>query len=179
MKSIISLLILLQTLNTFAQTEKLNQFDDKGKKHGKWVIYWDNNWKQVDSVNAIYARYTFYDHGDNLNAMGPCGAKGWELVTNEYTSNKFGKALLLDGEFNWMDPKKVMRFSFVIKNGEFVSYKEYNKAGVMTAFFDYTKEYNGQKHSYKVNQYDKDGKLKSEMYMVKDMNNNRYSSRPK
>lgn len=179
MKSTLTLFLIVFSLIAFGQTDKLNQFDSNGKKHGKWVIYWDKSWKQVDSVNGIYARYTFYDHGDNLNAMGPCGSNNWKLVSRSKSENKIGNAVLLDGEYDWTDSKDVVRFSFIIKNGEFVKYKEFSKSGVLTTIFDYTKLYNNQPHSYAIMQYKKNGELKSTSYAVKDMNSNRYNSRPK
>jgi hypothetical protein len=68
------------SLFSISQTEKLNQLDEKGKKHGKWVVYLDENWDKLkDSTKALYYRYNYFDHGVSLYPMGPCGKKGWKL----------------------------------------------------------------------------------------------------
>jgi hypothetical protein len=79
-KKFIFLLSLFVSVFVTAQTEKLNQLDDRGKKHGKWIVYLDNNWDKVsDSTKAVFYRYNYFDHGVSLYPMGPCGKKGWKL----------------------------------------------------------------------------------------------------
>lgn len=74
MKTITSLFLFLGlTLNSLAQTEKLNQLDPNGKKEGKWIVYLDDYWNKVDSSKASYYRFTWYDHGVNIHPMGTGG----------------------------------------------------------------------------------------------------------
>jgi hypothetical protein len=95
MKTKLFTLLIAITFISFSQTEKLNQLDDKGKKHGKWVVYLGNTWEKVkDSSEAVYFRYNVFDHGASLYPMGPMG-KGWRLETLEGASQKG----LLDGTY--------------------------------------------------------------------------------
>src|SRR4051812_11168604 len=98
MKAIISLSFFMTFLSAFAQTEKIGQTDLQGKKDGKWIIYLDKNWKQVDSSSALYYRYTFYDKGTNIYPMGPSGGKNYKLEST-------GSGKQLDGEYKWFDAK--------------------------------------------------------------------------
>lgn len=155
----------------YGQTEPLNKLDSNGKKDGKWIAYLDKNWKHIDdSTNAVYYRYTFYSHGTNLNPMGPCGGKGWKLESTNSNNNQTGKIKLLDGEYKWYDDKGKLRFTHILKNGEYVSYKEYFPSGQLSQEFDYTKLWEGQPHSWYIAIYDKKGNLKSQSYYRPDKN---------
>src|SRR5688572_16648953 len=81
-----------------AQTAAINQVDENGEKNGKWIVYWDENWDQVDSASATYIRYTYYDHGVNLYPMGSAGG-------NKFKLEKPGEDKLLHGEYKWYDGK--------------------------------------------------------------------------
>lgn len=149
--------------------EPLNQLDKDGKKDGKWIIYLNANWEKVkDSSKAVFYRYNFFDHGANLNPMGPCGGKGWKLESKPYGDQHIGKIKQLDGEYKWFDPKGRLIFDHVLKNGEYVSYKEYYRSGVLRTAFDYTRLYKEQPHSSWYGVYDKKGNIKFDGYFFKD-----------
>ncbi len=149
-------------ISSFAQQEALNQVDKEGKKDGKWIVYLDKDWNKLkDSSNAVYYRYNIFDHGANLRPMGPCGGKGHKLERIGGSPQE-GKIKLLDGEYKWYNAKGQLTFEHILKNGEYVSYKEYYASGVLSNHFDYTKQYEGQTNSYMGYSYDKKGKLKSE-----------------
>ena len=83
------LLLFCFTLTAFSQNNLINQKDSIGKKHGKWLVYWDSNWKEVkDSSQSVYHRYTVYDHGENIYPMGSCGAKSWKLESDNKPASK-------------------------------------------------------------------------------------------
>ncbi|HLP12495.1 MAG TPA: hypothetical protein VK177_11235 [Flavobacteriales bacterium] len=164
MKLVITLFLISFTVAVSAQ-EKINQYDANGKKHGKWVVYWDVNWKNTDSATAVYARYNFFHHGSNLQPMGPCGAKGSKLEEKTRSNEMIGNARLLDGEFKWYDDKGRLRFIFEITKGEFVKYTEYRSSGKLDQVFDYTKHINeDQPHSWYIIGYDKKGNKKNDGY---------------
>lgn len=169
MKPNILLLFLLLGLNAIGFGQ--NQYDSKGKKHGRWIVYLDQDLKKLeDSTNAKYYRYTFYDHGRNLNAMSHWGGKGWRLESSNKDTSSNKKIALLDGLYKWYDNKGILRASYELKSGEFVSYKEYYSSGQVSQEFDYTKLWEQIPHSYYVAMYDKQGNLKSESYYRPDKN---------
>lgn len=162
---LLSIALLLPVLS-FSQDEKLNQLDEKGKKHGKWVIYLDKNWfKLKDSAKAVYYRYNYYDHGTSLYPMGPCGKKGWKLETTPAagTPSKF-----LSGEYKWYNKKGGLSSVHVLKDGMYVSCKEYYSTGELNQHFDYTKKCKGEVHGWGVYIYDKTGKLLMTSWMCRD-----------
>jgi hypothetical protein len=141
---------------------QINQYDTNGKKHGKWIVYWDVNWKKTDSVHAVYARYDFFHHGQTLQPMGPCGAKGYMLEEKPISNIKIGDAKLLDGEYTWYDQKGKIRFVLIIHKGEFVKYTEYRSSGILDQVFDYTKHYaDDQPYSWAITTYTKKGERKN------------------
>ena len=77
---------------------------------------------------------------------------------------------LLDGEYKTIDEKGNVRFIFILKNGEFVSYKEFYANGIISAWFDYTKNWEGLPHSYFITTYDKKGNVNSQGYFRKNDN---------
>ena len=172
-KKIISIILFFVAFASlsFAQTEQLNRFDGAGKKDGKWIAYLDKNWKHIDdSANAVYYRYTFYDHGTNLYPMGPCGGKGFRLEMPVDSSKQSGKIKLLDGEYKWYDDKGQLSSTHILKNGEYVSCKEYYPTGQLRQQFDYTKKWQEQAHTWYVAIYDKQGNLKLDYYFHPDKN---------
>ncbi|HWY10212.1 MAG TPA: hypothetical protein VN026_02750 [Bacteroidia bacterium] len=163
MKKIIAFLFFcFLTVFCYSQTEKLNQFDDKGKKDGKWIVWLDKDWKlAADSMTAVYFRYNYWDHGANLYPMGRCGGSGYKLETiSENSKVKRGNAKLLDGEYKWVNEKGHMRSNHILKEGVYVFCKEYYSNGNLETHFDYTMKCEGQPHSSYTHCYDKNGKLK-------------------
>ncbi|HYG49938.1 MAG TPA: hypothetical protein VD905_03500 [Flavobacteriales bacterium] len=165
MKTSLFTLILIATDLFLSAQAGINQFDANGKKHGKWIVYWDANWKKTDSVNAVYVRYDFFHHGQNLQPMGPCGGKGYKLEVRPRSTETIGKAVVLDGEYNWYDDKGRLKFILEINKGEFVKYTGYRSNGTLDQVFDYKKHYlDDQPHSWTVISYDKNGNQESVGY---------------
>lgn len=167
MKKIPSLLLFcFLTVICYAQTEKLNQFDSNGKKDGKWIVWLDNNWDKVkDSSKAVYFRYNYFDHGASLYPMGPCGKKGWKLESIVAPGTP---AKILNGTYKWYDKEGKLSSEHILKNGEYVSCKEYYPTGELNQHFDYTKKCKGHVHGWGVYIYDKTGKLTLTSWMCKD-----------
>lgn len=141
---------------------------DQFVKDGKQTVYLDIYWKPTkDSTEALYKRHTHYEQGVNLYPMGSCGGPHWSLQgkTNE------GLAIsLLDGEYIWKTKKGILSSIHVFDKGEYVSCKEYYKNGQLHQFFDYTKKWKNEEHSWCVTIYNKKGEVKSVYYMKKDEN---------
>lgn len=148
---IYTLLLFCFTLTAFSQNNLLNQEDSLGKKHGKWLVYWDANWKEVkDSSKSVYHRYTVYDHGENIYPMGSCGAKSWKLESDNKAASK-----LLDGTYKWYNSKGQLSSEHVFMNGEYLDCKEYASDGKLSQHFAYSKIYKGQANTYGIYQYNK------------------------
>ena len=67
---------------------------------------------------------------------------------------------MLDGEYSWYNSKGKLVCTHVLKNGWYVSFKEYYPStGQLQTFFDYTKKFPGQEYSWWFGTYNKSGKL--------------------
>ncbi len=158
MKATLSLTILLCLiipLSVLSQGEPMNTVDANGAKHGKWMIYLDANWAQIDDrEKAVYVRYNYFDHGVSLYPMGPSGKKGFTLEMDDQTGNK-----MLNGTYKWMDKNGKLSATHVFKNGKYISCKEYFPSGQLQQHFDYTKKWGNEQHSWHLTIYDKTGKV--------------------
>lgn len=155
MKAKLLTLLFLIALNilSFAQAP-VNQLDAKGQKDGKWITYWDKNWKTVkDSSKARYFRYNVFISGKEVYPMGPCGKKGWKLEGD--TTGKW-----LDGRYNWYNEKGILVSSHLFKKGEYVDCKEYYPNGKVQQHFAYGQKYRDWPNTWVLYMYDKDGKAK-------------------
>ena len=151
------------------QTEPLNQVDSNGKKDGKWILYFDAKGDKVkDSTTAVYWRYTYYDHGVHIYPMGGFIGKNGK-IEEPTDSKQTGKIKRLDGEYKCYENGK-LKFIHTFKDGEYISYKEFYPSGQLLSFFDYTKHYEGQPHSWYIYTYDKNGKVTYEGWTKKDEN---------
>jgi hypothetical protein len=160
MKKIVLLTLISIGIHVSAQKEVINQFNSNKKKDGKWIVYLDNVWKEVkDSSAASFYRYTYYDNGENIYPMGPCGRNGWKLETTNKSETGL-KPALLDGDYKWVDKKGQLSSTHVFINGEYQDCKEYFKDGKLSQHFAYTKKFREQAHSYCIYHYSKKGDLK-------------------
>ena len=170
MKKIIFIYTFMIGLMTvYGQIETMNQIDNQGKKNGKWIVYLDAKWNKTDSNNAIFYRYTWFDHGVNIHPMGAGGSKNATMQTASNNSMQTGKLKILDGKYEWYEKGK-LKYVHVLKNGEYVAYKEYNSAGKLITSFDYTKGCEGQAHSWTMYIYDKNGNVMMTTPICKDVN---------
>lgn len=171
-RSILKFVLVFIIIQSLSFAQETNKLDDKGKRHGKWLVYLDNNWKRIDdSTKATYKKYTYYDHGVNIYPMGPCGKKGYRLESSPEVSKK-GNYIFLEGKFTWFNKKGKISSEHVFKNGEYISCKEYYPTGELEQFFDYTKKCEEQQHGWTVTLYNKDGTIKLVSPTCKDSNGN-------
>jgi len=137
----------------------LNQFDKNDKKHGKWEIYESYQWQDMESPDdAHYLRYTFYDHGVDLNGMGQLAIKKNTIEHEGPVEEQIKGLKLMSGTYNVLDSKRRLLFVHELINGEYISYKEFNKSGKLKTEMDYLQGYMEQEHTYKVTTYNKSGK---------------------
>lgn len=142
-------------LALFAQ-EKINQLDSIGKKNGKWIVYLDDSWKEVkDSCDAEYYRYTYYEHGVNLQPMGKFGGKNFKLESPVDSAGKNERIKLLDGEYKWYDAKGRLSSEHSLNKGEYIYSKEYYPSGKLMQHFDFTRTWNNQPNTWHISIYNK------------------------
>lgn len=158
------------TISLFGQNNTVNQFDSNGKKHGTWIEYLNAKWKVMkDSSRAVYCAYNYYDHGENTYRIS-FGDESRIHYKLEHTGNKQedNKIKILDGEYKWLDKKGRTVSIDSFKNGEHVWSKYFKKlTGKLHVYYDFTKKYNKQPHTYYIEIYDKKGNVKH-CYMRKD-----------
>ena len=156
---------------TYSQSEPLNQLDSDGKKHGTWIVWLDKDWKLAkDSMSAVYFRYNYFDHGHSVYAMGSWGGKGNKLEVNTEIDSKKGNANMLDGIYKWYNSKGQLRSEHILKNGNYVSFREYYSDGQIQSYFDYTKHCDTQEHSWYIYTYNKKGEKTSQVCVSADKN---------
>jgi hypothetical protein len=155
MKNLFSIICILFSVSVFSQGQ-MNQRDANGKKHGVWIVWLDKDWHLAkDSMSAVYFRYNYFNHGANIYAMGPWGGK---LESKSNSAIKKGNALMLDGEYKWYNSKGQLVCEHVLKNGWYVSFKEYFPAsGQLQTFFDYTQRDKEDQNTYLITTYNKKG----------------------
>jgi len=154
----IYLLALCMAFAVFSNSQnKINQLDSAGKKHGNWVVYLDNNWKEMtDSNTASFCRYAYFENGINIEPMDPCG-KGWYFINAGGNNARKGKTTILDGEYTWTDNRNNTRLIAAFKNGEPRYIKWFSPNGLRQSYYDYTKKWKNQDHSYFITTYDQNG----------------------
>jgi hypothetical protein len=166
MKTASLLLLLYYSLSSCAQTEKINQLDSAGKKNGRWILYLDAYGEKVaDSAMATYYRYTYYDHGVHIYPMGGLTDKKGKIIASKNNNTK-----RLDGEYKCLDKNGKIKYIHVFENGEYISYKEFDKSGRLRTFFDYTKHCDNQPHSWYMYLYNDKGDTTYGECIKKDKN---------
>ncbi len=162
-KFLFTVIFLLVHIFSFGQTEKINQLDNDGRKHGKWIIYLDEKWKPVKDSKALYFRYTYYNRGTDVFERVAWGKKGWKLDSSVSRDTvKKSAPTMLNGEYTWYDSKGRLSSIIVYVDGEIISCKHYYSSGELHEHLDYEKKYKNEKLTYYYYGYNKDGTLKYE-----------------
>jgi antitoxin component YwqK of YwqJK toxin-antitoxin module len=96
--------------------------------------------------------------------------KELEVEASDGSGEMRGKVKVLDGEYKWTNDKGKTSSVHVLKNGEYVSCKEYYSSGELEQFFDYTKKCAGEIYGWCLFIYDKTGKVTLESWMCREKN---------
>lgn len=161
------LLLFLLGMIAIAHCQDLNKYDDKGKKDGRWKIYYDKNWTVVkDSSKATNYWYTHYDHGKRIYTEASWGCKSCKFQDSLFSTDN-SKIKLLDGKYTWYDKKGNISSEHYFVKGDPVWWKQYHPNGKLYLLFDYTKKCEGEPLSWYMYQYDKTGTLKNTMPISK------------
>lgn len=148
---IFSLLLFFNAAKLFSQTDTLNKISNN--KSGYKIKYFDLNFSPVDSNQAYFGIYIYYDNNRATFIPG----KDWQVtklfVPKEYSYTTKGKPVFLDGTIKRYDGADTLPYTIEIyKNGyplTLTSYHHchYHPYGV-SEYLDFTKLYNNQTGSY-------------------------------
>jgi hypothetical protein len=154
----IYLLALCMGIAVFSNSQnKVNQPDSAVKKHGNCMVYLDKGWKEVaDSNTAVFCRYAYFDNGINTQPMDQCGP-GWDFVKANGNTAPTNNKRLLNGIYTWTDYRGYTRCIASFENGQAIYIKRLYVSGSTQTYYDYTKQWNGQEHSYFITSYDQNG----------------------
>ncbi len=169
MKTLFTLPLFTLSLLALGQTS-INQLDTLGKRHGKWQIYLDDRWREVeDSTQAYYSKYAYYDHGKFTHHMFKAKKK-WKLEPPEGFIPQKGKPQLLEGTFKRINKKgKVMSIE-EFHNGWYTSSKSFYPSGELFATWNNTPQPDtGMPIIYPILNYTKDGQVRDYYYESKHL----------
>lgn len=147
---------IIATSTSIASQNTWNQFDNQGKKDGKWIVYLDENWRRTDdSSKAYFKRFTQYSHGTNIYPMGPCGKTRWKLE-----GKRDNGITLLNGEYTWYNSHGKLISKHVFNEGKYEHCFEYYSNGNIEQHFNYTETHPEQNSCWTVTKYKKNGMMK-------------------
>lgn len=177
-----SIIIFITTFISFAlfgQQISFNKFDSKGKKTGYWKIYIDENAMPIDSANAFFWGFEFYDKGKkNSDAfVKHKKSKNLKYVFEGFIPPK-GRPIAIDGvvrEYQTTKDKNVLFIEESYKNGFPQLFKQYFGEEIWVTI-DFTKKFNDTEGSYFVIDYltyfiSFNNKKKTSSYWVRKVNN--------
>jgi len=158
MKPLLTLTLLLSAL--CAQGQDL--LDANGKRHGRWTVWMDANWKDVkDSTQAHYARYVHFDNGELLQMLNPIRQKDWKQEYEAQTAPLAVDSKLVHGRYSWYGAKGNLICVQEFNNGEPVSIDVYRANGSLDMRVDYTKRWMEQPNTAFVATQEKSGAVES------------------
>lgn len=165
-KIVLSLLIVFSSVNTFSQSDTLNQFDSNGEKTGWWIIYLNDNFeKQEDSVGATHLMYDYrtgwfshYSWGQALES------KKHSVYFPDNDTLKVGRYTLLNGDYITKYKDGTIRSVLSASNGILIEYKKFWPNGQLDDHFIYSAECGAPIHTCLL-EYNKKGELVYEGYL--------------
>ncbi len=151
----ITFLFLVYQLCVYSQIDTLNNFNEKGKKHGYWKCYLNKEFNIVDSAKALYIGFNLYDCDQKLSWVGERGRFPYDSVvpklTNSYYKNS--KIKVLDGKIFFYKNGIVVyeeNYSRGLESKIIVYFDESHKKclGEVKELHDFNKKYNNTLGSY-------------------------------
>lgn len=129
--TVLTLLVILSSVNAFSQSDTLNQLDSNGKKTGWCIAYLDHNLKVLkDSVGATHCMYNYYRNGIWLYRFGEgYGTKKSPVIFPENNSLKLGSYLLLNGIYVTKYENGNTRSVLTASEGFMTNFKRYYPTG--------------------------------------------------
>ena len=138
---VLSLFVVFSVVQGLSQSDTLNRINSDGEKTGWWIIYLDNDLKQLkDSVGATHCRYTYYTGKFDHYNMGTIGSNKSPVQFPPSDTLSFENLKLLNGEYISNHKNGEARFVLTAINGILTEYKEYYSNGQLKTHFIYSKE---------------------------------------
>lgn len=162
---ILTLFVLFSSVNTFSQSDTLNQLDSKGKKTGWWIAYLDENLKVLkDSVGATHCMYNYYVNDIYLYRFGEgYGSKKSPVTPPENNVLKRGKYILLNGKYVTKYKNGNTRSVLTASDGFMTNFKRYYPTGQLKFEIIISNDCGAPKQ-HCINEYNKDGSIKRESH---------------
>lgn len=160
---ILTLLVIFSSVNTFSQSDTLNQFDSNGKKTGWWIAYLDENLKILkDSVGAAHCMYNYYRRDIHLYRFGEgYGTKKNPFIFPENNTLKLGSYKLLNGTYVTKYKSGNTRSVLTASEGFMTNFKKYYPTGKLEFEIIISKKCGAPKQ-HCIMEYNEDGSLKRE-----------------
>jgi len=153
MRQFLLLTLFLSTLASVSLNDTLNKYNDKGKKHGYWIIYLDKSINETDRSNSYYFGLQLYDNGQKLFSFIKLKEIKLKVVSDNESSEK-GHPVILNGDFKWYRHDSELVYHHRYENGRPVFYKRYqrnnkkNDSLFLCEFADFNNRYNGVLGTY-------------------------------
>ena len=160
-KSVLALLVIFISANTFAQSDTLNQLDSKGKKTGWCIAYLNDNLKVLqDSAGATHCMYNYYINNIHLYRYGEgYGTKESPVIFPENNILKLGSYILLNGTYVTKYKNGNTRSILTASDGFMTNFKKYYPTGKLEFEIIISKKCGAPKQ-HCVMGYNKDGTVK-------------------
>jgi len=141
---------------------QLNRINEEGEKTGWWIVYLDDNLKQLeDSVGATHCMYNYFTgkfYHYSLG-IGGLGSKKTPLQFPAGDTLKLGNFNLLSGDYVTNYQSGNVQSVLSAENGIATEYKEYYPDGQLHLHFIYSAACGAPIHMC-LKEYDKSGMLK-------------------
>jgi len=125
MRIVLTLCLIFFVLHGSAQVDsafvfdeaKLNQKDEKGRKHGFWKRYLTYELKPCKIEKAYFFGYELYDHGERVQKFYHQRFKKRSRFKSNISHLDIVEPILLDGRFEWHTKKGKILSREIYKNG--------------------------------------------------------------
>ena len=163
--AILTFLVVFSSIQTFSQSDTLNQIDSDGKKNGWWITYLDMNLEVLeDSVGATHCMYNYYHRNIFLYRFGEgYGSKKYPVHFPENDSSRLGNYILLNGEYITKHKNGNIRSVLSASNGFLIDFKKYYPEGQLKLEIIYSTKCGAPKQ-HCLKEYDRNGNMKYEGY---------------
>jgi hypothetical protein len=172
MRNQIIFFLILSTICGYSQMDTLNKCNDKKKKTGYWVEYFDNNVIPTDSANSYFYGFQLYDNGYKVYSFGKLKEKRKLTLIYDSILPKKGHPILVNGVFKWYFKDSTLRLEEKYVAGLPSIYKVYaqryltDKSTIVGELADFTRKYNNIQGTFyhELNFLYSDSKIQSRYY---------------
>ncbi|MBD3636465.1 MAG: hypothetical protein HUJ25_03910 [Crocinitomicaceae bacterium] len=134
----LTLFLVLGSVSALSQSDTLNRTNSDGEKTGWWIIYLDDNLKQLkDSVGATHCRYAYYSGLDYEYNKGIIKSDESSIQFPASDTLMLGSLKLLNGDYVAYHDKGNVKFVLTAQNGFLTEYIEYHTDGRVKTHFVY------------------------------------------